>query len=564
MKKRNLFCSIFQDNRARFAAIVLLTVLTSLEGIAVSWLLGAIIDATADRDMARLLWLIKLSCANIVVFFLLNAAYLRLRTRFIQKALVNYKEYAFSALTRKSISAFSQERTGRYLSVLTNDVAVVEEYLSTPFDLLRNGVMFIGALSAILLNSWWQALAILVLCILPVLIAVLLGKPVAKAQRRESDENEQFVSTLKDTLSGFSVIKAFRAERAAEQLFRQSNEKLEDARFRRGWAMGRMMVIGYNLSYPVMQFGVFFFMAVLAIRGMATVGTVAYFTNLVNFILQPIQEIPQLLAKRRSARELIGKLSELLQENTNETQGKPVTMQDEIYVDHLSYSYEGDTQALNDITLHLAKSKKYALVGGSGSGKSTLLKLLMGNFSDYQGSVTLDGVELREASPESLYDLMGLIEQNVFLFDSTLRDNVTMFQSFPDAKIRLAIERAGLSQLVSQKGYDYACGEHGQNLSGGERQRVSIARSLLRETPVLLLDEATASLDAKTAYQVTDTILKLDGLTELIVTHRLEPELLKQYDEIIVLKDGQIWEQGTFDALMERKGYFYSLFTIAA
>ena len=447
MKKRNLFRSIFQDNRARFAAIVLLTVLTSLEGIAVSWLLGAIIDATADQDMERLLCLIKLSCANIVGFLLLNAAFIRLRTRYIQRALLNYKEYAFSALTRKSISAFSQERTGRYLSVLTNDVAVVEEYLSTPFDLLRNGVMFIGALSAILLHSWWQALSILVLCILPVLIAVLLGKPVAKAQRRESDENEQFVSTLKDTLSGFSVIKAFRAERAAEQLFRQSNEKLEDARFRRGWAMGRMMVIGYNLSYPVMQFGVFFFMAVLAIRGMATVGTVAYFTNLVNFILQPIQEIPQLLAKRRSARELIGKLSELLQENTNETQGKPVTMQDEIYVDHLSYSYDGDTQALNDITLHLEKNKKYALVGGSGSGKSTLLKLLMGNFSDYQGSVTLDGAELREASPESLYDLMGLIEQNVFLFDSTLRDNVTMFQSFPDEKIRLAIERAYLGIL---------------------------------------------------------------------------------------------------------------------
>ena len=507
--------------------------------------------------------LLILSAISIAGFFILNIAYLRLRTRFIQKALLNYKQFAFSKLTSKSIAAFSHERTGRYLSVMTNDVTVIEEYLITPFDLVKNSVMFIGAIVAVFFQSWWQAIVILTLCIPPAVFAVLLGKPVANAQRVESDENEHFVSTLKDILSGFSVIKAFRAEQATKGLFDQSNEKLENARFQRGWTMCRLLVIGYDLCYPVMQFGVFFFMAALAIRGLATVGAVAYFTNLVNFILQPIQQVPQLLAKRRSAKELMRKMETILQENSEYNNGKQATMQDAICVNHLSYSYGGDTYTLKDISLNLEKGKKYALVGGSGSGKSTLLKLLMGSFPDYQGSVTIDGTELREINPECLYDLVGLIEQNVFLFDSSLHDNMTMFQPFPIEDVQLAVQQAGLYDLVEQKGFDYACGEQGQNLSGGERQRVSIARSLLRKTPVLLLDEVTASLDTKTAYQVTDTILKLNGVTELVVTHRLEPELLKQYDEIIVLKDGQVLEQGRFDCLMEQMGYFYSLYTVS-
>ena len=152
----------------------------------------------------------------------------------------------------------------------------------------------------------------------------------------------------------------------------------------------------------------------------------------------------------------------------------------------------------------------------------------------------------------------------MFLFDDTLKNNITMFREFPAEQVEAAVKRSGLQQLVSERGMDYRCGENGVNLSGGERQRVSIARCLLRGTPVLLLDEATAALDNQTAFAVTDAILHLDGLTRIVVTHRLETALLEQYDGIIVLRDGQVLEQGTFGELMDRKGYFYSLFTLAA
>ena len=150
------------------------------------------------------------------------------------------------------------------------------------------------------------------------------------------------------------------------------------------------------------------------------------------------------------------------------------------------------------------------------------------------------------------------------LFDDTIRRNITMFRDFPEERVDEAVRRSGLDGLIAQRGEDYRCGENGGGLSGGERQRVSIARCLLRGTPVLLLDEATASLDNQTAFAVTDAILHLDGLTRLVVTHRLEEALLEQYDEIVVLRSGAVCERGRFEELMERKGYFYSLYNVSA
>ena len=565
MSVRELRRCFYRGNRLRFFLLLLLTALTSLDGVLVSWMLGAIMDAVTVGSMDRLLWLLKFTVGQVLVFFLLGAAFMRLKTRFLQRAMEQYKQQAVSALAQKRIGAFSKEHTGRYVAVLTGDIAAVEQYALFPFDLLRQGVMFVGAIAAIFLHSWWQALAVLGLCILPLGSSVLFGRPLARAQRAESDENERFVSTLQDLLSGFSVIKAFRAEEAAMGQFQRANEQLEEKKFLRGWALCRLMVVGYDLCYPVMQFGVFFFMAALAVKGLATVGTVAYFTNLVNFILQPMQELPQLLAKRRAARELMEKLSQLLGENAQESGGvEKRTLEKGITLEHVSCSYDGGACALRDVSLRLERGKKYALVGGSGSGKSTLLKLLMGNFSEYRGSVTVDGTELRELRRDCLYDLLGLVEQNVFLFDSSLWDNLTMFQPFAQEQVRQAVSLSGLTALTAQKGYDYLCGENGGSLSGGERQRVSIARSLLRRTPVLLLDEATAALDAPTARQVTKTLLELEDLTEILVTHRLEAELLERYDAVIVMKDGQVQEMGRFSELMAQRGYFYALYTVAA
>ena len=180
----------------------------------------------------------------------------------------------------------------------------------------------------------------------------------------------------------------------------------------------------------------------------------------------------------------------------------------------------------------------------------------------WQCSITFDGKELRDISSESLYDIISVIQQNVFVFNASIRDNVTMFRNFPDEEVDSAILHAHLSELIEKRGDGYLCGENGKGLSGGEKQRISIARSLLKKSSVLLADEITAALDAQTARQVSSDILSLEGITRIVITHALDEALLRRYDGILVMKNGRIEERGTFDELMAKKGYFYALYTV--
>lgn len=412
--------------------------------------------------------------------------------------------------------------------------------------------------------SWKLALATLLLSTLPLAVSFTMGGELGRREKVVSNQNERFVSQIKDLLGGFSVIKSFKAEREAQTLFERENRETERAKENKRWWDGLLGTISGILCGAMVQFCIFIFGAWLAMRGEITAGTVFIVVNLCNFIFEPIKTVPQYWAGQKAAVALIEKLAAITEENA-EQRGEviPPVLTEAIDLENLSYAYVEGKPVLQNVSFRMEAGKRYALVGASGSGKSTLLNLLMGADSSYTGSIRIDGRELKEVDPNSLYDLISLIGQNVFLFDDTIWRNITMFRNFPEEQVEKAIRDSGLTKLVSQKGKDYLCGENGVNLSGGERQRVSIARSLLQGTPVLLLDEATAALDSRTAWEVTDAILRLESLTRLVVTHRLEAALLERYDEILVLRGGILCEKGTFQDLMDRKGYFYSLYTVS-
>ncbi|MDE6881475.1 MAG: ABC transporter ATP-binding protein/permease [Oscillospiraceae bacterium] len=561
---RQYFRSFYQNNRLRFVLAMTLTVLMSPGNLIGSWLLGEIIDVIAAGDLEWLGRTLLFTVIFLAVLFLVGIAMYRAKSSFVCRALTQYKSLAFQNLSEKSISAFARENTGRYISVLTNDVNSVEEnYLKRTFVLLHHILLFFGSLGMMFWYSPVLALTTIALTSLPLAASILMGNELAVREKTVSDKNESFVSQLKDLLSGFSVIKSFKAEQETRQIFDAANREVEECKRRRYWWECLLSAVSQNLCSEILQFGIFFLGAYLAIRGDITAGTVLIFVNLCNFVIQPINIIPQYWASRKAAAGLIEKLAGVTEENAGRS-GEAVepVLHDAIALEHVSFGYEPEKPVLENVSLRLEAGKKYALVGASGSGKSTLLNLLMGAYDSYTGSIAIDGKELRDVDPDSLYDLMSLIGQNTFLFDDTIRRNITMFREFPAEQIDQAVRRSGLSELLGQRGEDYRCGENGVGLSGGERQRISIARCLLRGTPVLLLDEATAALDNQTAFAVTDAILHLDGLTRLVVTHRLEEALLAQYDEIIVLRGGGVCEQGTYQELMEEKGYFYSLYTV--
>lgn len=564
-KSREFTHQLYYKNRTNFIVAIILTIAMSSLNLMISWLIQQIMDSMANQNMQSVVRCAWIAASVVIAYTVSNAVYRAVYPRFLQRAMQQYRDYAFSRLTQKSLRSFSKEGTALYVSALTNDCMSIENnYLVATFTLIELLFCFLGALIMMLYYSPVMLVLAVALSFLPVAVSMKAGNRLTEQEKEISKKNERFVSIVNELLSGFPVIKSFRAEAQASRLFSQRNEQAEEAKKNKRRTEQLISLLA-NDAGIIAQMGIFLAGAWLAISNKGvTAGVVIVFVQLMNYILNPISQVPLLWSNRKAAIALMEKLSDALSENVREEGREKLNVfSEKIEVKDLTYGYEPESHVLKDMDAQFDAGKSYAIVGGSGSGKSTLLNLLMGSSSNYQGEICIDGVSIKNIESESLYQLMTSVQQNVFVFNDTIRNNVTMFHEFPDKEVTLALERSGLSEFIEKRGEDFVCGENGANLSGGERQRISIARALLRKSPILLVDEATAALDAATARAVSFSILNLVGMTRIVVTHRLEEAILRRYDKILVMKNGTICEQGNFDTLMQQKGQFYSLFQIA-
>ncbi|MBR4195078.1 MAG: ABC transporter ATP-binding protein [Oscillospiraceae bacterium] len=563
--RRPFVKELFRNNKFNLAMTVIAALLGAAAELVISWLIKEVADLISGEcpyGFGTLLIITVCAFALFGMGWILDGTFL---SAFRAKAMKQYREYVFGRLLEKGIQAFSGENSSLYLSALSNDVNTIEtEFIGRLQNTVQVGIAFIGALGLMLWCSPLLTLIAIGFSLLPIIVSVVLGNKAAIAEKNVSDQKESYTGMLKDALMGFSVIKSFKAEKSIAALHDHSNEDVAEASKKRT-KVNVLVSYSSGVAGAILQFGVFFVAAALALSGRGiTAGTAIVFVQLLNYVLGPIQAFPEFFAGTKASFALIDKLAQALNQHVpDEGEAIEPRLRDGIFVKDLAFSYEPDKPVLKGMDLELRAGGCYALVGGSGSGKSTLLNLLMASSRDYQGQILYDGKELKTVSTGSLYDLVSIIQQNVFVFNSSIRDNITMFSDFPEAEIDRAVRLSGLSRLIQEKGADYLCGENGSGLSGGERQRISIARALLRKTPVLFVDEATASLDAETSFEVLDAILKLDGYTRVIVTHDLDENILRRASGLFALKNGELAEQGTFEELMDRKGYFYSLFTVS-
>ena len=564
--KKQLEAQFYHKNIPALCLAVFSSLIGGSLNLIVSWLIMQLIDAASGvPGTLPIGTLAKLSGGFVVLciaVFLLEYISMPL---YIESAMLQYKNFAFRKLTEKGISSFRDESTATYLSALTNDSTSIEtDYLGQQMALISKVFTFAGALVMML---WYSPLLTAIaagVTILPLIASLLTGSRIEAAERRVSDRNRSFTAALSDCLAGCSVVKSFKAEKEIFKLFAENNRALEGEKFSKRRIKTIVGMIG-SVTGVIAQLGVFLIGSYFALSGYGlTPGVVIIFVNLMNFMISPIAELPGLLASRKAARGLIDKLATALESNpVSEGTSELTHLASGIRLENVSFGYDDSKEVLHGISAFFDAGKAYAVVGASGSGKSTMLNLLTAAAGNYRGNILIDDTELRSIASESLYELISVIQQNVFIFNASIRDNVTMFRSFPEQEIEDAISHAHLNALIAERGDGYLCGENGKGLSGGEKQRISIARSLLKKSSVLLADEATASLDAQTAHQVASDILDLDGITRIVVTHGLEESLLRRYDGIVVLKDGRIEESGSFDELMERKGYFHALFTVS-
>lgn len=556
----------FRKNKLNAFLIIIVYLIVAGSNMAISWYLQLAVDtATANSNFTfKNILMIAIAIIFSIAFISLIATFVI--PKFFMKALKQFKEYAFKKLLEKNIASFSKENTSTYISAFTNDIVSIENnYINNIFMIIQHFAIMFGAMILMFYYSVPMSLIVLGLATIPIIVSILTGNRLAAKETAVSEANEVYTSTVKDILSGFPVVKSFNAETEILEMYVKANMNLEEKKADRS-RMNQIIQGVSTVAFITTVMGTIIIGVWMILNNKLglTAGMLVGFVNLSSTVVQPIGVIPGLLGQRKAAKALVEKMAKNLEHNVEDV-GKDIDekLNDGIKLDKLSYSYDGSKLALKSISNKFEVGKSYAIVGGSGSGKSTLLNLLMGSDQSYEGKIYLDDNEIRDISSKSLYEKLALIQQNVFIFNATIRDNITMFKEFPEKEIERVIKLSGLDKLIKDRGNEYLCGENGNKLSGGERQRISIARSLLRNSSVLLVDEATSALDNETAYNISQSILDLKDLTRIVVTHRLEDNLLKQYDSLLVFNNGELVEKGKFDDLMEKKEYFYSLYMVS-
>ena len=556
---------LIKNHQKAFYAFMIFNILVPLTNVAFAYSIKGIIDSGMSQNKEALTQAVLVGATVIFVYAALNFISLRLRNKLVRKIMSRYKNKVFQSILDRDYRDFSKEKSGKFISVLTENMKKIEkDYLHQYFNISKNLSLMIFSLLAMFIGNWYLTLLVIIASIIPMMISGFIGQKSAYLQKSAMIADQKYLAKVKDILAGFLVIKSFNVKEAIRQDYRNESEKLDEIYFMKGKFDVLANVIS-QLSGMIVFLVAFGGGMYLVFNGYTTIGSVTAIVQLVNFVVMPLNEVGMGMSKFREGQATLDafEVKDVTELQTGKTKEY---FDDVISFSNIDFSYPNTEEKIfNHLSLKIQKGEKIAIVGMSGSGKSTLLNLLLRFYDVTSGHISIDNQDLQAISAESLYNLMTIVQQDVYIFDDTLRANITLNQSFTDEEIKKAVQQSGLESYVleNELGLQALCGENGSNLSGGQKQRVSIARALIRKTPILLLDEATSSLDNQVTTEIESSILDIQNLTALVVTHKLNENILKKYDRILFMKDGVIVEDGSFSDLMDRRGEFYRLFELS-
>ena len=556
---------LIKNHQKAFYAFMIFNILVPLTNIAFAYSIKGIIDSGMSQNEDALTQAVLVGATVIFIYAGLNFISLRLRNKLVRQIMSRYKNKVFQSILDSDYRDFSKEKSGKFISVLTENMKKIEQdYLHQYFNISKNLSLMIFSLLAMFIGNWFLTLLVIIASIIPMMISGFIGQKSASLQKRAMIADQKYLAKVKDILAGFLVIKSFNVKDAICEDYSHESEKFDEINFIKGKFDVLANVIS-QLSGMIVFLVAFGGGMYLVFNGHTTIGSVTAIVQLVNFVVMPLNEVGMGMSKFREGHATLDafEVKDVTELQTGETKEY---FDDVISFSNIEFSYPNTEEKIfNNLSLKIQKGEKIAIVGMSGSGKSTLLNLLLRFYDVTRGHISIDNQDIQAISAESLYNLMTIVQQDVYIFDDTLRTNITLNQSFTDEEIKQAVHQSGLESYVleNELGLQALCGENGSNLSGGQKQRVSIARALIRKTPILLLDEATSSLDNQVTTEIESSILDIKNLTALVVTHKLNENILKRYDRILFMKAGVIVEDGSFCDLMDRRGEFYKLFELS-
>lgn len=541
---------------------VVMFIYISLE-IGVAMFFGYVIDSASGAINMQFSKVMIYTFALLITESVFKWIYEVMSYKFVAKMSLDTKIYIFNNLIKQDIESFYNNDVGDKISILTNDINTIEtEYFRTFLNLVKSGFLFLFAFGTIFYVSYQMTIALMILSIISFVFGNIPMKNLKTFKEKFSNSQSEYTARTSEYFNGYETIKVFGLEKFISKVFYNNSKNVYD----KGLAYQKRYSLVTMISY---FFGGFTFLGgfvcggYLAYKGFITLGQMIVCVQLTNHIVNPLMFAIESYGKFKSVDKILNKIENTLisEENVETTEIKDFN--NKISLEDVSFKYD-DKKVLENISFDFEKGKKYALVGLSGSGKSTLMKLISKRIKADEGKICIDGTDLDEISRNSIINLISTINQNVFLFKGSIYDNITLFsKDYLEEKVKDVILKAELGKYLDRLYDKELISENANNLSGGEKQRISIARSLIKDTKIILADEILSSLDNEIAFSIEKGLLELENITLISVTHRLIKENLKQYDKILVLKDGKIEEKGNFEELMNFDSYFKKLYTIS-
>lgn len=547
--------------------VLVFVIIYTLLGLASPYLIGVAIDQfIAGRDLSGLSE-IGLTLIFVYLFYnLLTFISNWIMARISQLALRDLRRDVFNHVQSLPMRYFDTHPAGSLMSHLTNDIEAINQAVSQNIvALFASALSIIGILTTMFILNAWLAAATLVVVPIFAWFTRYIAKYTAKGFRGLQKDLGEMNSVIEETISGQKVINAFRRNESVLHDFQETNQKVyKSGIYANSYALALMPVTNQlsNLFIIVLAgLGGW-----LALRDLVSVGTIAAFISYGNNFLSPVRQIANqynsLQAALAGAERVFGILDtpgEFEDDPDSATIGK---LRGDVEFDHVCFSYVADRPVIKDFSLNVKAGQTIALVGPTGAGKTTIINLLTRFYDVESGVIRVDGIDLNLFKKSDLRRNMGLVLQDTFLFAETVLDNIRFGNpSATDQDCIQAAKQAEADHFIQQlpEGYHTNLVERAANLSGGQRQLISIARTILADPAILILDEATSSVDTRTEVRIQNSLLKLmRGRTSFVIAHRLST--IREADLVVVIDQGTIVEQGSHQQLMEKKGFFYNLY----